>query len=50
MKQFTVTFANDEGDDATTFNGTIPQALMMMNGEMIKTPPASKAAVSWPAS
>jgi hypothetical protein len=37
MKQFTVTFANDEGDDATTFNGTIPQALMMMNGEMIKS-------------
>jgi len=37
MQQFTVTFGNDEGDDATTFNGTIPQALMLMNGEMVKS-------------
>ena len=33
---FNITFGNDEGEEATTFNGTIPQALMMMNGEMIK--------------
>src|SRR5262249_34337807 len=25
-----------EGDDSTTFNGTIPQTLMMMNGELIQ--------------
>ncbi|MCP4509867.1 MAG: hypothetical protein GY826_26120, partial [Fuerstiella sp.] len=25
----------DENDEATTFNGTIPQALMMMNSELI---------------
>ncbi|MCA9064351.1 MAG: DUF1549 domain-containing protein [Planctomycetaceae bacterium] len=31
MQQFVVAFDNDENDEATTFNGTIPQALMMMN-------------------
>jgi hypothetical protein len=36
LRQFTLTFGTDEGDDATTFNGTIPQALMMFNGELIK--------------
>jgi hypothetical protein len=36
LQQFTLTFGNDEGDEATTFNGTIPQTLMMMNGPMIK--------------
>src|SRR5262249_52190882 len=36
MKQFVVAFGTDEGDEATTFNGTIPQALMMMNGELIR--------------
>jgi hypothetical protein len=36
LSQFTVAFGTDEGDDATTFNGTIPQALMMFNGDLIK--------------
>ncbi len=36
MRQFMVAFDSDSGDDATTFNGTIPQALMMMNGELTK--------------
>ncbi|WP_417385259.1 DUF1549 domain-containing protein [Gimesia sp.] len=36
MNQFMVAFDNDSGDDSTTFNGTIPQALMMMNGELTK--------------
>jgi hypothetical protein len=36
MKQFVVAFGTDEGDEATTFNGTIPQALMMMNGDLIR--------------
>ena len=36
LRQFTLAFGTDEGDEATTFNGTIPQALMMMNGELIK--------------
>ena len=35
MQQFIVAFDNDENDEATTFNGTIPQALMMMNSELI---------------
>src|SRR5690606_12703116 len=33
---FITAFGNDEGGEATTFNGTIPQALMMMNGDLIK--------------
>jgi hypothetical protein len=36
MRQFVVAFGTDEGDEATTFNGTIPQALMLMNGELVK--------------
>jgi hypothetical protein len=36
LQQFNTAFGTDEGDEATTFNGTIPQALMMMNGELIK--------------
>ncbi len=34
MQQFIIAFGTDEGDEATTFNGSIPQALMMMNGEL----------------
>jgi hypothetical protein len=34
--QFVIAFGTDEGDESTTFNGTIPQALMMFNGDMIK--------------
>ncbi|MBS0208845.1 MAG: DUF1549 domain-containing protein [Planctomycetes bacterium] len=34
ISQFTVNIANDEGEDLTTFNGTIPQALVMMNGPL----------------
>jgi hypothetical protein len=36
MKQFVIAFGTDEGDEATTFNGTIPQALMLMNGELVR--------------
>lgn len=36
LQQFVIAFGTDEGDEATTFNGSIPQALMMMNGELIK--------------
>jgi hypothetical protein len=36
LSQFVMAFGNDEGDETTTFNGTIPQALMMFNGAMIK--------------
>ena len=36
MQQFVVAFGTDEGGESTTFNGTIPQALMMFNGDLIK--------------
>jgi hypothetical protein len=36
LEQFTIAFGTDEGDDETTFNGTIPQTLMMMNGDLIQ--------------
>jgi len=36
MQQFIVAFENDENGESTTFNGTIPQALMMMNSELIE--------------
>ncbi|WP_148599000.1 DUF1549 and DUF1553 domain-containing protein [Aquisphaera giovannonii] len=35
LRQFTFAFGNDEGEEATNFQGTIPQALMMMNGELM---------------
>ena len=37
MQQFVVAFDNDENAEATTFNGTIPQALMLMNSELTET-------------
>ncbi len=36
LAQFVIAFGTDEGDDSTTFNGSIPQALMMFNGDLIK--------------
>lgn len=36
MSQFVIAFGTDEGDETTTFNGSIPQVLMMFNGELIK--------------
>jgi len=36
MRQFVVAFGTDEGDETTTFNGSIPQSLMMFNGELIR--------------
>jgi hypothetical protein len=35
LQQFVVAFGTDEGDEATTFNGSIPQALMMFNGDLV---------------
>jgi hypothetical protein len=42
MRQFTIAFGTDEGDDNTTFNGTIPQTLMMFNGELIRRATAAE--------
>lgn len=36
LRQFTFAFANDEAEETTSFQGTIPQALMMMNGELMR--------------
>jgi uncharacterized protein DUF1549/uncharacterized protein DUF1553 len=43
LRQFTLAFGTDEGDESTTFNGTIPQALMMFNGELIKKATSAEA-------
>lgn len=37
LAQFIIAFGTDEGDEATTFNGSIPQVLMMFNGDLVKT-------------
>lgn len=42
LRQFVIAFGNDEGTEATTFNGTIPQALMMFNGDLIKKATSSE--------
>jgi len=36
LQQFVVAFGTDEGDEATTFNGSIPQALMLFNGDLVR--------------
>ncbi len=36
LQQFSQAFGTDEGDETTTFNGTIPQTLMMFNGDLIQ--------------
>lgn len=36
LQQFAQAFGTDEGDETTNFAGTIPQVLMMFNGELIK--------------
>jgi Protein of unknown function (DUF1549)/Protein of unknown function (DUF1553) len=36
QQQFTTVFNNDENTEADSFNGTIPQALMLMNGGLIQ--------------
>ncbi len=36
LRQFVQTFGTDENDESTTFNGTIPQALALMNGEVVR--------------
>jgi hypothetical protein len=36
LQQFTTAFGTDENDEATTFNGSIPQALTLMNGDLVR--------------
>ncbi len=42
LKQFIFAFANDEGGESSGFQGTIPQALMMMNGDLMKSATENK--------
>jgi hypothetical protein len=35
LRQFTLAFGTDDNEETTTFNGTIPQSLMMMNGDLM---------------
>ena len=35
LQQFVTTFGTDENDEQTSFNGTIPQALLLMNGQLV---------------
>lgn len=36
LSQFTTAFGTDEGGQSSTFDGTIPQTLMMMNGDLMR--------------
>ncbi len=36
LGQFIRTFGTDENDESSSFNGTVPQALVMMNGELVR--------------
>ena len=36
LQQFSISLATDENDEATTFDGTISQTLVMWNGEMVR--------------
>ena len=47
LRQFLFTFANDEAEESTNFQGTIPQALMMMNGELMQEALRASRAASW---
>ncbi len=43
LGQFVRTFGNDEGEEASSFDGSIPQALMMMNSSLIDDAVSSKS-------
>jgi hypothetical protein len=36
LRQFNTAFGTDDGGEATSFNGTIPQALALMNGPLVR--------------
>jgi len=43
LGQFVFAFANDEGEEGSSFQGTIPQALMMMNGDLMEQAVSGKS-------
>ena len=36
LQQFVVAYETEENNEASTFDGTLPQALMMMNGDLVQ--------------
>jgi len=36
LQQFSTAFGTDDGGEVSTFNGSIPQTLMMMNGDLMR--------------
>jgi len=42
LNQFTISYGTDENDEASTFNGTITQTLMLMNGELTRNAISTK--------
>jgi len=36
LRQFVIAFGTDENDEASTFNGTIPQVLALFNGDLVR--------------
>ncbi|MEQ1826918.1 MAG: DUF1549 domain-containing protein [Pirellula sp.] len=46
MQQFVVAFGTDDGGETTTFNGSIPQNLMLFNGDLMKEATSLEAG-SW---
>jgi hypothetical protein len=36
LRQFNTAFGTDDNEEATTFNGSIPQALTLMNGDLVR--------------
>jgi hypothetical protein len=43
LRQFSQAFGTDENDESTTFNGSIPQALTLMNGELMRRATGNQA-------
>jgi hypothetical protein len=43
LQQFVQAFGTDDGEESNSFDGTIPQALMMMNGELVQDAVSVKA-------
>jgi hypothetical protein len=37
LGQFVQAFGTDENDETSSFNGTVPQALVLMNGELVRS-------------
>ncbi len=37
LQQFVQTFGTDENDETSSFNGSVPQALTLMNGDLVKS-------------